>query len=288
MKVRLNTMRRTIALVAVAGAVITPTALAVNTKPVGMSTAEYRALMIRSEAMNQKYGLDRITGPSAPELRALRIRGEAMNQKYGLTQLAPDDRPGIRGADPTGLASGTSTTRAQTSVSQQAAVLAIPPSGFQETITDVSVGVNGVEAVTPDDRAGIRGADPTGLASAGIQTRALTRASVLGSLGPSERRYVEQITSMTPAQLKATFGTGMVGAAPSGSYVNTPDVFERAVNAGPEQYGVGPTVESSSTGFDWSDFGIGAAAAAGVALLLGGLAAVALTARQHRGRLHSA
>jgi hypothetical protein len=50
----------------------------------GMSKAEYRALLIRGEALNQKYGLASSTGISRAEYRALKIRGEALNQKYGL------------------------------------------------------------------------------------------------------------------------------------------------------------------------------------------------------------
>jgi hypothetical protein len=42
-----------------------------------MTAAAFRALRIRSEALNHKYGL-------GTELRALRIRSEALNHKYGL------------------------------------------------------------------------------------------------------------------------------------------------------------------------------------------------------------
>ena len=53
-----------------------------------MSKAEYRALMLRSEALNQKYGLgpQRAVpqGMTAAEHRALMLRSEALNQKYGL------------------------------------------------------------------------------------------------------------------------------------------------------------------------------------------------------------
>jgi hypothetical protein len=56
--------------------------------PQSMTAAEYRAVMLRSEALNQKYGL----GPqravpqsmTAAEYRALMLRSEALNQKYGL------------------------------------------------------------------------------------------------------------------------------------------------------------------------------------------------------------
>jgi hypothetical protein len=74
-------------------------------KPAAMSQAEYRALMIRSEGMNQRYGLNtpvkgenyyargisvassnnlRPASMSQAEYRALLIRSQGMNQRYGL------------------------------------------------------------------------------------------------------------------------------------------------------------------------------------------------------------
>jgi len=57
-------------------------------KPAGMSNGEDRALMLRSEALNQKYGLGRQSavpqGMTAAGYRALMLRSEALNQKYGL------------------------------------------------------------------------------------------------------------------------------------------------------------------------------------------------------------
>ena len=58
-----------------------------TSKPPSMSKAEYRALMLRSEALNQKYGLGQQAVPqrmTAAEYRALMLRSEALNQKYGL------------------------------------------------------------------------------------------------------------------------------------------------------------------------------------------------------------
>ena len=59
-----------------------------TSKPPSMSKAEYRALMLRSEALNQKYGLgpQRAVpqGMTAAEYRALMLRSEALDQKYGL------------------------------------------------------------------------------------------------------------------------------------------------------------------------------------------------------------
>jgi hypothetical protein len=59
-----------------------------TSRPPSMSKAEYRALMLRSEALNQKYGLGLQgavpQGMTAAEYRALMLRSEALNQKYGL------------------------------------------------------------------------------------------------------------------------------------------------------------------------------------------------------------
>jgi hypothetical protein len=59
-----------------------------TSRPPSMSKAEYRALMLRGEALNQKYGLgpQRAVpqGMTAAEYRALMLRSEALNQKYGL------------------------------------------------------------------------------------------------------------------------------------------------------------------------------------------------------------
>jgi hypothetical protein len=68
--------------------VLAASAQAATSKPTAMSQPEYRALMIRSEALNQKYGLgpQRTVhkGMTAAEYRALMLRSEALNQKYGL------------------------------------------------------------------------------------------------------------------------------------------------------------------------------------------------------------
>ena len=53
-----------------------------------MSNAEYRALMIRSQALNKKYHLGTYSrtpqGMTAPAYRALMLRSQALNKKYGL------------------------------------------------------------------------------------------------------------------------------------------------------------------------------------------------------------
>ena len=71
------------ALTALAGA-----AQAGTSRPPSMSQAEYRALMLRGEALNQKYGLgpERAVpeGMTGAQYRALMLRGEALNHEYGL------------------------------------------------------------------------------------------------------------------------------------------------------------------------------------------------------------
>lgn len=61
---------------------------AANARPAGMTKAAYRALMLRSEALNEKYGLGKWAGRppsmSQAEYRALMLRSEALNRKYGL------------------------------------------------------------------------------------------------------------------------------------------------------------------------------------------------------------
>jgi hypothetical protein len=58
-----------------------------TSRPPSMSKAEYRSLMLRSEALNQKYGLGpqraMPQGMTAAEYRALRIRGQELNRLYG-------------------------------------------------------------------------------------------------------------------------------------------------------------------------------------------------------------
>jgi hypothetical protein len=64
---------------------LTGVAQAGTSRPPSMSMAEYRALMLRSEALNQKYPLGQQAVPqrmTAAAYRALMLRGEALNQKY--------------------------------------------------------------------------------------------------------------------------------------------------------------------------------------------------------------
>jgi hypothetical protein len=57
-------------------------------RPAPMSIAEYRALMLRSQALNKIYHLGTYSrvrvGMTGAEYRALMLRSEALNKKYGL------------------------------------------------------------------------------------------------------------------------------------------------------------------------------------------------------------
>ena len=61
---------------------------AANSRPAGMTKAEYRALMLRSEALNRQYGLGsgnyRPAAMGRQEYRALVLRSKALNAKYAL------------------------------------------------------------------------------------------------------------------------------------------------------------------------------------------------------------
>ena len=81
---------RIAALLSVIGAflILGGTAQAAASTPAGMSDAEYRALMLRSEALNAKYHLGTYSrgprGTTAPAYQALMLRSEALNEKYHL------------------------------------------------------------------------------------------------------------------------------------------------------------------------------------------------------------
>jgi hypothetical protein len=65
--------------------VLAASAQAATLKPAEMSQPEYRALMIRSEALNKRSGANRI-GPQ--ESAALVARSEALNRRYGLDRTS--------------------------------------------------------------------------------------------------------------------------------------------------------------------------------------------------------
>ena len=89
MKIGTTTWRIARMLVAITAlAALTGSAQAASPKPDRLSTAQYRALVLRSEALNQKYRLGEWKGMplgmSVPEYRAIMIRSEALNKQYGL------------------------------------------------------------------------------------------------------------------------------------------------------------------------------------------------------------
>jgi hypothetical protein len=53
-------------------------------RPARMTPAEYRAIMIRGQGVNERYGIGIQHGMTAAQYRAELIRGQALNEKYGL------------------------------------------------------------------------------------------------------------------------------------------------------------------------------------------------------------
>ena len=88
MKISTTAQRIAAIVVAIAALTVAGVAQAATSRPATMSKAEYRALVIRSEALNQKYHLGQWQGVpqgmTPSEYRALVIRGEALNKQYGL------------------------------------------------------------------------------------------------------------------------------------------------------------------------------------------------------------
>ena len=78
---------------------------AANSRPAGMTNAEYRALMLRGEALNRQYGLGSWANKPAAmgwqEYRALVLRGKALNAKYGLggAHVVASTAPAVTVAD---------------------------------------------------------------------------------------------------------------------------------------------------------------------------------------------
>jgi hypothetical protein len=75
-------------LIAVLSALTLPVAAAkADSRPTGMSKAEYRALLVRSEGLNRIYHLGKYSrvpaGMTVAEYRAARLRGEGLNRLYG-------------------------------------------------------------------------------------------------------------------------------------------------------------------------------------------------------------
>ena len=73
-------------LVAAMGALLLAGPAAASSKPASMTKAEYRALMLRSQALNEKYGGG--VGMTKAEYRALILRSTALNKKYHLGAYA--------------------------------------------------------------------------------------------------------------------------------------------------------------------------------------------------------
>ena len=81
-------VRRTLAALAIGAALAGATATAASAGVrEGMTHAEYRALHIRSEALNNRYG-DAVTELSPDVLNALAVRSEGLNSYYGKTRQA--------------------------------------------------------------------------------------------------------------------------------------------------------------------------------------------------------
>lgn len=62
-------------------------------RPAGMSADEYRALMLRSQALNELYEASIPAAPDPAMLRADRLRGEELNRLYGnaATRMTPSE-----------------------------------------------------------------------------------------------------------------------------------------------------------------------------------------------------
>ena len=84
-----RTIGRIAAVLATVGALtaLAGVAQAQTSRPPGMSQAEYQALMLRSEGLNQGLGLGPQSavpqGTTPAEHRALMLRSEGLNQRYG-------------------------------------------------------------------------------------------------------------------------------------------------------------------------------------------------------------
>jgi hypothetical protein len=91
MSVSLNRLSTTIVAVAVIAAALGLGSALGATPPTGMSAQEHKALVIRSQALNDLYGEREVTSQYKAMVRADRIRGEAMNRlaKSGVFTAPP-------------------------------------------------------------------------------------------------------------------------------------------------------------------------------------------------------
>ena len=110
MSVSLNRLSTTIVAVAVIAAALGLGSALGATPPTGMSAQEYKALVIRGQALNDLYGEPEVTSQYKAMVRADRIRGEAMNRlaKSGVFTAppAPSDTVAGDGFDWTDFAIG--------------------------------------------------------------------------------------------------------------------------------------------------------------------------------------
>jgi hypothetical protein len=110
MSVSLNRLSTTIVAVAVIAAALGLGSALGATPPTGMSAQEYKALVIRSQALNDLYGEPEVTSQYKAMVRADRIRGEAMNRlaKSGVFSApsVPSDTVADDGFDWTDFAIG--------------------------------------------------------------------------------------------------------------------------------------------------------------------------------------
>jgi hypothetical protein len=91
MSVFLNRLSTTIVAVAVIAAALGLGSALGGTPPTGMSAQEHKALVIRSQALNDLYGEPKVTSQYKAMVRADGIRGEAMNRlaKSGVLTAPP-------------------------------------------------------------------------------------------------------------------------------------------------------------------------------------------------------
>ena len=81
-----HTSRIVVLVTAIAALVLLAGPAAASSKPAAMTKGEYRALMLRSQGLNEKYGLGQ--GMTKAEYRALMLRSEALNKQYHLGSFA--------------------------------------------------------------------------------------------------------------------------------------------------------------------------------------------------------
>jgi hypothetical protein len=172
------------------------------------SGAQARVSNYNQSAQSARDAMNQTYTPEA--LKALALRSEGMNQRYQIQQYQ-------------------STPYVQ--------ALELRTEGLSK--------LRQLETVRPDDRAGIRGVEPTVVGSDPSEIPRHVRADEIGSSSVSTR----------PDDKAGLHGPGIV---------QTPEL-----------------VSSSGNGFDWKDAGIGAGTAAGAALLL--MSGIVIVRRRQSG-----